>query len=145
MKASTVVRGPVFRIHGLDQLDPPTAGELFLFTLRLREEAGAAHTLPCLLAECHALLAPDGGALARYETSLAQAGYSPAHEADYAQTHWRIVAEKLYPVNAGFPRLSPAMLSGGIPPGVAEISYALDLGGYTGASFSEPASASFLR
>lgn len=144
VKASTVVRGPVFRIHGLEQLEPPAAGELHLFTLRLREEGGAPHTLPILIAECHTLLTADPDALARYETALARAGYSPAHEADYAQTHWRLVSEKLYPVIAGFPRLSPSALPNGVPPGVSEISYTLDLGGYSGTSEDEPASRSLL-
>lgn len=141
VKASTVVRAPVFRIHGLDQLDPPAAGELFLFTLRLREEAGAIHTLPGLIAEGHALLTPDPDALARYETALAQTGYSPAHEAEYAQTRWRVVDERLYPVDAGFPKLTPASLPSGPPPGVSEIAYNLDLGGYNGAAVTQATAA----
>ena len=142
VKASTVVRGPVFRIHGLDQLDPPSAGGLYLYTLRLREEAGATHTLPNVIADCQTLLAPDPDALARYETALAQAGYSPAHEVDYAQARWRIVDEKLYPVVTGFPRLSPSALPNGVPPGVEEISYSLDLASYAGTRFTEPLSCS---
>jgi predicted MarR family transcription regulator len=56
-------------------------------------------------------------------------------EADYAQTFWRIVDERLYPVEAALPKLTPASLTAGLPPGVSEIAYTLDLGGYTGASF----------
>jgi hypothetical protein len=136
VKGSTVVRGPVFCIHGLDQLEPPSAGELLLFGLRLREEAGAAHTLPSLLSECRTLLEADGDALGRFETALVQVGYSPVHDVDYAQTHWRVVDEKLYPVTAEFPRLTTASIPGGVPPGVSEITYTLDLGGYAGAAFA---------
>ena len=140
-KAITVVRGPVFRIHGLDQLDPPTDGELFFFALRLREEAGAPHSLVSLIAETRTALEIDADALTRFETALAQAGYSPLHEADYAQIFWRIVNEHLYPVDANFPKLTLASMTGDLPPGVSEIAYTLDLGGYTGAAFTEPANA----
>lgn len=140
-KASTVVRGPVFRIHGLDQLDAPTDGELLFFALRLREEAGASHSLTSLIAETRTALEADADALTRFETALAQAGYSPLHEADYAQTLWRIVNERLYSVDATFPKLAPTSLPSGLPPGVSEIAYTLDLGGYTGAAFTEPLAA----
>jgi hypothetical protein len=76
-KASTVVRGPVFRIHGLDQLDPAANGELLFFALRLREEAAASHTLANLIAETRTALEAGANALPRFETALAQAGYSP--------------------------------------------------------------------
>lgn len=140
-KASTVVRGGVFRIHGLDQLDPPSGGELLFFALRLREEAGAPHSLPGLIAETRTALETDAEALTRFETTLAQGGYSPLHETDYAQTLWRIVEERLYSVDATFPKLTPASLPGGLPPGISEIVYTLDLGGYTGAAFTDSASA----
>jgi hypothetical protein len=143
-KASTVVRGPVFRIHGLDQLDPPADGELFFFALRLREEAGAPHTLANLIAETRAQIEADADALTRFETGLAQAGYSPLHEADYSQTFWRVVDERLYSVDATFPKLAPTSLTGGLPPGVSEIAYTLDLGVYTSAAFTEPARAAAL-
>jgi len=141
VKASTVVRGPVFRIGSLDQLDPPTTGELFLFTLRLREEASAIFTLPTLIADCRAAVEGDGDALGRYETALIQAGYSPAHDADYAQIRWRIIGEKLYPVSEDFPRINAASFAGELPPGISEISYTLDLGGYRGLSYENCAAA----
>lgn len=140
-KASTIVRGPVFRIHGLDQLDAPTGGELLFFALRLRKEAGASHSLTSLIAETRTALDADGDALTRFETALAQAGYSPLHEADYAQTLWRIVNERLYSVDATFPKLASTSLASGLPPGVSEIAYTLDLGGYTGPVFTEPLAA----
>lgn len=139
VKGSTLVRGPVFRIHGLDQLDPPVGGTLYLFALQFREEASAQKTLPDLISELRTAFENDADAQTRFETTLMQAGYSLLHEADYAQTRWRIVHERLYPVYANFPKLTPALLNGGIPPGVSEISYSLDLTGYLGDSFAVPA------
>lgn len=36
-KTTQSARGHVHRISGLDQLDPPCGGDLFLFSLRMRE------------------------------------------------------------------------------------------------------------
>lgn len=140
-KGSTVVRGPVFRIHGLDQLDPPASGELLFFGLRLREEGGASESLPDVIAKTRTALADDADALGRFESDLAQAGYSPIHEGDYAQTLWRIVDQRLYLVDAAFPKLVAASLLDGLPPGISEVAYTLDLGGHSGIAFTEPASA----
>ena len=82
VKGSTVVRAPVFRIHGLDQLDPPAGdGRLWLFVLRMREDGGGTHALPELVRECEAGLGSDPAASALFETALRQTGYSPLHAA----------------------------------------------------------------
>ena len=47
------------KINGIDQLSPPENGELFLFSLRLREEQGADKTLPSLIAFCREKLKED--------------------------------------------------------------------------------------
>jgi len=140
-KGSTVVRGPVFRVHGLDQLDAPEEGELLLFVLRLREERGAPHTLPRLIAEPRKALEADADAVGLLEVGIARAGYSPIHDAVYSQTTWRVLDERLYPVDGDFPKLSSTSLGHGVPPGVSDISYALDLSGCTGPSFTRPAEA----
>lgn len=138
VKASTVVRGPVFRINGLDQLDPPAGCELLFFALRLREDRSSGTSLPALIAETRASLEVDGEALTQFEIALVRTGYSPAHESDYAQALWRVVDERLYSVDAGFPRLSLQLLASGLPPGVSEIGYTLDLSGYTGTAIRQP-------
>ena len=46
VKATTSSRGAIHRIHGIEQLMPPDSGELLLFSLRLREEAGGGNSLP---------------------------------------------------------------------------------------------------
>jgi len=133
VKGCTVVRAPVFRIHGLDQLDPPGEnGALWFFALRLREDGGGEHTLPSIVRECETLLAADPRATGLFETAITTFGYSPLHEADYAGTRWRVVDERLYPVGEGFPRLGSEDFPYGLPAGVGELAYTLDLGGYTG-------------
>ena len=82
VKATVSTRACIHRINGLDQLAPPEQGELLFFSLRLREEAGAANTLPALIAACTAQLAVEPAAVSHFESAQVQAGYSPAHEED---------------------------------------------------------------
>ncbi|HEY4301266.1 MAG TPA: PD-(D/E)XK motif protein [Candidatus Didemnitutus sp.] len=141
VKGSSIVRNHLCHVNGLDQLEPPENGELLLFALRIRDEAGAAHVLPQLITECRALLAADRDALAVFETALLQTDYSAAHEADYAQTRWRVVDERLYRVDENFSRLRPSHFPSGLPPGVSEVGYTLDVSAAGGDFVSLPAAA----
>lgn len=127
VKTTTSTRGRVHRINGLDQLEPPEGGELFLFSLRLREEAGATNTLSSLVGSCRSQLAGDLDALSQFETALIKAGYSPAHEDEYSKLRFRILEEALFSVEADFPRLRAAQFGGGIPGGVEHVVYEINL------------------
>lgn len=130
VKATTSVRGRIHRINGLDQLSPPEHGELYLFSLQLREEAGATNTLPSLIASILAQLNADVDALSRFETVLAQTGYSPAHDDEYAKLHLRIVAEGLYAVRGNFPRLGAQQFRDGVPAGIERVEYEINLNAF---------------
>jgi Putative PD-(D/E)XK family member, (DUF4420) len=130
VKATTSTRGLIHRINGIDQLAPPEAGDLLLFSLQLREEAGATHCLPDLIGECRSKLEVDDGAVIKFETGLAQVGYSPAHDDEYAKMRVRVVEEGLYEVEGDFPRLTVAQLSTGLPSGVEHVEYEINLGGF---------------
>jgi hypothetical protein len=130
VKASTAVRGPTHRINGIEQLDPPEQGELLFFSLRLREEAGATNTLPTLVAACRQQIGVDDATLTRFETTLAQAGYSQIHEEDYARVRLRVVTEALYVVHGDFPRLTPTQIANGVPGGIEQVEYDINLAGF---------------
>ena len=130
VKVATSARGRIHRFTGLDQLAPPQPGELLLFSLRVHEEAGATNTLPSVISTCRALLGTDPESLSGFERSLAQAGYSPAYEEEYAKLHLRVAEEGLFEVRDDFPRLTTAQLPGGAPPGVERIEYEINLGGF---------------
>lgn len=127
VKATVSTRGRIHRIHGLDQLQPPETGDLLFFSLRLREEGGASHTLPRIVANCRELLQAEAAAADDLEHLLARAGYSPAHEADYAESRWRVVEEGLYRVEGDFPRLTIANFPDGVPAGVERIEYEVNM------------------
>jgi len=130
VKATTSTRGRIHRINGLDQLAPPEAGELLFFSLQMREEAGATNTLPSVIAACRAQLEADADSLSKFERALAQVGYSPAHDEEYAKLRLRVVEEGLFQVRDDFPRLTAAHLTEGVPPGLEAVDYEINLSGF---------------
>lgn len=138
VKGVTTVSRFACRISSIDQLEPPATGDLLLFVLRLREEAGGSTNLPMLISECRNALNADPDSVGVFETALLQTGYSSADDAEYAQHRWRVVEERLYAVDDKFPRFRTRQLSGEIPPAVSEISYTLDLAAIGAKFMSQP-------
>ena len=130
VKATTSTRGHIYHINGLDQLAPPDSGDLLFYSLRLREEGGALHTLPSVVVCCRDLLANEAQVLSLFENSLAQIGYSPAHEEEYAKAKYRVVEEGLFTVIQDFPRLLLTSFSSGLPAGVERVEYEVNLAGF---------------
>ncbi len=126
-KATLSIRGHVHRINGLDQLDSPDEGELYFFSLRVREEPSAANSVVSLVERVSAALTGRADLLDTFEARLAQAGYSPAHAERYRSMLFRVVDERLYRVTAGFPRLSGESFQGGLPAGIERIEYEVNL------------------
>lgn len=129
-KATTSTRGHIHYINGIDQLDPPNGGTLRLFSMQLREEAGAEHSLPSVVAFCRALLDAEHEATILFDFALEQSGYSPAHEPEYENLLLRVVEEGLYVVRDDFPRLGRESFMNGIPPGVERIAYEINLSAF---------------
>jgi hypothetical protein len=130
VKATTSKRGKIHRIHGIDQLDPPENGILSLFSLSLREEAGAGNTLTGLVTVCRHEIEFDPDLLEIFESNLFRVGYSPLHEAEYAKNHYRIINESLFSVSGDFPRLNAGTIDGGIPAGVERVDYEINLNSF---------------
>lgn len=127
VKATTSTRGRIHRINGLEQLQPPQTGDLLFFSLRLREERGASSTLPGIIAACRDLLRGDAAAWDSFEHLLARTGYSPVHEAEYAEHSWRVVEEGLFRVEGDFPRVTPSDFATGVPVGIERVEYEINL------------------
>ncbi len=127
VKATTSTRGLTHRINGIDQLDAPEGNTLWIFSMQLREEAGAGLSLPKLVAGCRSLLETDGEAATLFDLALEQSGYSPAHEPEYETLLLRIVEEGLYEVRDDFPKLGRDSFTKGVPSGVERIDYEINL------------------
>ena len=127
VKTTSSTRGRIHLINGIEQLLPPENGELFLFSLRVREEAGAANTLPSLIGQCRDIVESDPDALSAFEVGLALAGYSPAHDDDYNETFFRVAEEAVFAVKDNFPRITKNTFINGIPGGVEALVYEINL------------------
>jgi len=126
-KTTNSVRGHIHRINGVDQLSPPEQGTLHLFSLRVRDEPNALNSLPALIEQIRTRVKGDAALADRLDTGLARAGYSPAHAERYRDQKFIVIDERLYRVDAGFPRLIAASFVGGVPIGVERIDYDVNL------------------
>ena len=118
---------PVHRITNLDQLADPEQGSLYLFSLQLREDALSASTLHSIVNRIASNLDGDFQGITTFNDKLAVRGYSPA-DTQHAARPLRILAERLYRVGDGFPRLTVATFQpAGIPPGITDVTYGIDL------------------
>lgn len=143
VKCSTIVRGPVFRISSIDQLDAGS-DELWLFGLRVREDGSSPLNLPDLVTACFVALEQDSDSQMRFESILACSGYSRIFESEYRMMLLRIVDAKLYKVSDDFPKLIASSFTRGVPNGVSEVNYSIDLGGFSGPILSVPTEAQVL-
>jgi len=114
------------RIHHLDQLADPEQGQLLLFSLVVVRDQLAHNTLPDLVDRIGASLHTEPHAHDEFLSKLGLRGYSPAYAQRYS-TPYRIVGERLYSVGQGFPRLTIASFSDGLPDGVTDVSYVIDM------------------
>jgi hypothetical protein len=114
------------RVSHLDQLADPEQGQLFLFSLHVVHDQIAHNNLPDLVDRIASALRGAPQARDDFARKLGRRGYSPAHAHRY-DTPYRILAERLYKVVPGFPRLTAGSFVGGMPAGVTDVSYVIDL------------------
>lgn len=128
VKATSTRRrgGVVHRIQNLDQLADPEQGDLYLFSLHVVDDALAANTLPRLVQRLVNELRDDPEGTRLFSERLEAVGYSAAHEEDY-QRPFRVLAEALYRVDHDFPRLTTDSFPEGLPAGLDNVSYSLNL------------------
>ena len=126
-KATTSTKGRLHKVNGIRQLDPPETGILYFFSLRLREEAGATNSLPVLIQNCRQLLHEDDTSEDLFDAALLAGRYRFEHEAAYADVYWRVVEEALFDTTRRFPRITSSSFGAGLPAGVEEIGYTINL------------------
>ncbi len=114
------------RIQHLDQLADPERGRLFLFSLRVVHDQLAHNSLPDLVDRISEGLRGDVAGRDEFSRKVGQRGYSPAHRRQY-ETPYRVLGEHLYAVSEGFPRLTTGSFLGGVPAGIADVSYVIDV------------------
>ncbi|MGZ4531351.1 MAG: PD-(D/E)XK motif protein [Mycobacteriaceae bacterium] len=113
-------------IEHLDQLSDPETGQLFLYSLRITRDALAANTVNSLAVAARNALSADPVSRSHLMAKLAQRGYTPAGR-DEGDVGYRVVEEALYRVADAFPRLTLQQFAGGLPAGITNVSYQLDM------------------
>ncbi len=126
VKATSRAGPAVHTIQHLEQLDDAETGELYLYSLRLSRDALAANTLSSLVEVAATALSGQPEARADLLTKLGQRGYTPAGR-DQSAVPYRVVEESLYKVHGQFPRLTRASFADGLPIGITNVSYQLDM------------------
>lgn len=116
------------RVSNLDQLEAPEQGQLYLFSLRVTVDPIGAHSLNGSIDRIRAALFSQAELLHAFDERLGLLGYNPAHRRQY-DTLLRVVAEELYRVDEDFPRLTRDSFPEGVPTGIDDIAYTLDLAG----------------
>jgi len=114
------------RIQHLDQLADPEEGDLYLFSLRVVRDELAHNTLPNIVDRITDGLRGNAPAKDELARKLGQRGYSPAFRRRH-DTPYRILGENMYRVGPGFPRLTSESFIGGPQPGIADVSYLIDM------------------
>jgi hypothetical protein len=131
VKTTTSARGHIHTIQSLEQLEPPEVGLLYLFSLRLREDASGSHSLPSLVSMCMDRLASSPAELSLFESALAEVGYLPSQASEYERIRFRIEEECLFRVDENFPRITKGTFHGGVPLGIERIQYSVNLNAFS--------------
>jgi hypothetical protein len=114
------------QITNLDQLDDPEVGELYLFSLRVIDDPIGQNSLSSSVKRLRKTLEGDTSLLHKFDEQIARYGFTPGEHV-HADRPLRVIAEELYRVGHGFPRLTASSFPNGVPSGVDGISYTLDL------------------
>ena len=125
VKSSTTATGRRATISSVDQLEPPHSDvELFLKYFQLRNDA-EGDSVPSLIDE----VVEAGVPLLEILSKLKKVGYVPGNEDQYEQFTFVVQNQFLYNVSEnGFPKiLRSTFPDGDLPPGVASLTYTIDL------------------
>ncbi|MGO4200616.1 PD-(D/E)XK motif protein [Rhodococcus sp. TAF43] len=123
VKATTATDGRRVRIHGLDQLDAPHNGSLFMTWMRLHQCTDGESLVD--LVDDVLKLSDDQAALV---DKLKRAGYRLDDSDWYRDVRFEVVEDAWYVVDTDFPRLTSAQLSdSGLPVCVSDVEYTIEL------------------
>jgi hypothetical protein len=116
-------RGRQVEVHGVEQLDPPSQGELFLAYVRLESGPGGRSVLD-VVAELESRGCPS----TPLRAGLVKSGILPDHHEEVERRRFEVRERTTYRVDQSFPRITPASFAGGgVPGGIISLVYTLDL------------------
>ncbi|WP_099331460.1 PD-(D/E)XK motif protein [Priestia aryabhattai] len=127
VKTTSSLAGHIHKINGLSQLEIPSNGLLYLFSLIIRNDKKSNYNIPLLVRDIKDILSSNITLLYQFENKLIEAGYLSEYEAEYEDFRFNIVDERMYIVDEEFPKLTANDLVKGIPKGVQNIQYDINL------------------
>jgi len=127
VKATINARGRIHKIHGIDQLEEPQNGILYLFSMCLQEDSSSTFNLPLLVETCYRQLSENSEAVDRFEEALLKIGYSPIHCDNYSTLNLGIKEQNLLIVKEDFPRILRSDFYTSFHTGIESIEYDINL------------------
>jgi hypothetical protein len=110
-------------VNGIDQLEEPADGSLTLAWHRLERVEDGPHSVFGVADRIIAAGAPAG----QLYGLLEQAGSPPSLREAHEAVRFDLRERELFAVDTGFPRIIPASFPGGLPTGVDDFRYAVEL------------------
>lgn len=96
------------------QLDESLFDNLFLYHCSLEVSRNNGESLPQKIDRIRRYIASDPAAISSFNGKLAQAGYRPEQENQYASRMYKVRDEHIYKIEKDFPRIKENDLRGGV-------------------------------
>jgi len=131
VKSTSLARGHLYEIHGIQQLEKPQNGRLFLFGVRLRDEQTGGKSLKLLIDNIYEALSGFRDLTEYFSSQLIEYGYSLKGSAGYQSKSWEIIDEALFLVDADFPRITSALIPESTQLDIEDLTYKVNLNHYS--------------
>lgn len=113
------------RISSIEQLVPPSGGELFLWHYQLEQTAGGRLNVSDLVDSCCSL----AGSRIEVRRLLSEVGCADPHAPEWNRFCFNNEETLTFMIDDRFPRIVPASFQNNTtPPGVLDLEYVIDLG-----------------
>lgn len=125
VKSSTQRQGRSINIHGLDQMEPPTdGGKLYVVVLKMEETPGNGESLSDMIQT----LVDMGCDRYQLLLSLSKINITLDVISKCDTVRFRVLDQKVYPVDTNFPKLTNAILSNiFLADRITSVNYQIDL------------------
>lgn len=123
IKATQQSTGRNVTIHSMAQLAVDDADSLFVMFYRLEEDPGKG----IYVSEIVKTIKSKIDSVDVFEKKLGLIGYSPSDSDSWDAAKWTLLEAQPYQVSDGFPRVIASSFPDGLPRGVSQINYQLDL------------------
>lgn len=122
VKTSQRIGAPNVQIHGLEQLQAPPEGKLYLSYYRVEAVPLGGVTIPAIVEGLKSVLP-----VASLKEKLKQYGYTENSKKAWEKYRWNVIERKFYFIDNAFPKLTVSELGGKPIPGISDIQYSVNL------------------